>query len=158
MRQVLSEETSTARHFFLGSTDQVLSQLVVFARHHNPLIEVAGYHSPEFKEDFSATLPSWINMIAESKATIVWVGLGTPKQDFIAHELSKFLNSHVVAIGAAFDFLSGNRQEAPKVFQKLSLEWLFRFLCEPRRLGPRYVFGNLKFLRIVILRKGPNIR
>ena len=153
MRQVLSQNTSNARHYFLGSTNNVLEQLIVFAKRRSPSIELAGYHAPAFTEDFSSDLPSWIKMIAESEATVVWIGLGTPKQDLVAHELAKSLNVHVVAVGAAFDFLSGNRREAPKALQKVGLEWFFRFLSEPRRLGHRYIVGNIKFLRLVLINR-----
>ena len=146
MRQVLSEETTSARHYFLGSTDQVLSQLIAFARSHDSIIEIAGNHSPEFTEDFSAILPTWIRMITDSQATIVWVGLGTPKQDLVANELAKAIPAHVLAVGAAFDYLSGNIAESPKLLQALGLEWLYRLIKEPRRLGRRYLIGNYKFL------------
>ena len=150
MRQVLSEETTSARHYFLGSTDQVLSQLIAFARSHNPIIELAGYHSPDFTEDFSALIPSWIKMIAESEATVVWVGLGTPKQDFVANELAKAIPANVLAVGAAFDYLSGNISESPKLLQRLGLEWLYRLFKEPKRLAKRYLIGNLQFIVLAL--------
>ena len=55
-----------------------------------------------------------------------------------------------MAIGAAFDYLSGNISEAPKIFQVLWLEWLYRLIKEPRRLGSRYLIGNIKFLSLIV--------
>ena len=81
MRRAISDSTPAARHFFLGSTDEVLNGLITFAKKSNPHIHISGYHSPAFSEDFYVALPSWIKMISESNTTIVWVGLGTPKQD-----------------------------------------------------------------------------
>jgi N-acetylglucosaminyldiphosphoundecaprenol N-acetyl-beta-D-mannosaminyltransferase len=152
MRQAISGSTPNARHFFLGSTGDVLDGLIVFAQKINPDIHISGYHSPEFNEDFYVALPSWIKMISESNTTIVWVGLGTPKQDFVAHEIAQQIPVHAVAIGAAFDYLSGNISEAPRIFQVLWLEWLYRLIKEPRRLASRYLIGNLKFIRLCLFR------
>jgi N-acetylglucosaminyldiphosphoundecaprenol N-acetyl-beta-D-mannosaminyltransferase len=150
MRQALSESTPSARHFFLGSTDEVLNGLIAFAKKTNPHIHISGYHSPEFTEDFYVALPSWLKMISESNATIVWVGLGTPKQDYVAHEIAQQIPVHAVAIGAAFDYLSGNISEASKLIQILGLEWSYRLMKEPKRLAGRYLIGNLKFLRLIL--------
>ena len=151
MRQTISESTPIARHFFLGSTDVVLDGLIAFAKKSNPHIYISGYYSPEFSEDFYVSLPSWLKMISESSATIVWVGLGTPKQDYVAHEIAQQIPVHAIAIGAAFDYLSGNISEAPKLFQILGLEWFYRLMKEPKRLARRYLIGNLKFLRLILM-------
>jgi N-acetylglucosaminyldiphosphoundecaprenol N-acetyl-beta-D-mannosaminyltransferase len=151
MRQVISESTPSARHFFLGSTDEVLRGLIAFAQRTNPDIEISGYYSPEFTENFYVALPTWLKKIRESNATIVWVGLGTPKQDYVAHDIAQQIPVHAVAIGAAFDYLSGNISEAPKLIQHLGLEWFYRLMKEPRRLAGRYLVGNLKFLRLILV-------
>ena len=148
MRHAISESIPSTRHFFLGSTDEVLDGLIAFAKKTNSRIYISGYHSPEFSEDFHLRLPSWLKMISESNATIVWVGLGTPKQDYVVNEIAKQIPVHAVAIGAAFDYLSANISEAPRIFQVLWLEWFYRLIKEPRRLGRRYLIGNLKFIRL----------
>lgn len=151
MRQAISESTPGSRHFFLGSTHEVLSGLIAFAEKSNSHIHISGYHSPKFNEDIYMALPSWLKMIRESNATIVWVGLGTPKQDYVVHEIAQQIPVHAVAIGAAFDYLSGNISEAPKLIQILALEWLYRLMKEPKRLAGRYLIGNLKFLRLIFV-------
>ena len=85
--------------------------------------------------------------IRASGATIVWVGLGTPKQDYEVQRLALSLPVVAVAVGAAFDFLAGTKAQAPVWVQRSGLEWAFRLASEPRRLGRRYVWGNSVFLR-----------
>jgi len=77
---------------------------------------------------------------------VVWVALGTPKQDFVARELAKLVNASVVAVGAAFDFYSNPKHEAPSWMRSMYLEWFFRLVKEPRRLGKRYLIGNPGFI------------
>ena len=151
MRDVLSDSNSLASHFFLGSTVEVLNELVIAAKCLNPTLKIAGQFSPEFKNEFDHEIDVWVDLIQRSGANIVWIGLGTPKQDFVAHMIAKSLPVHALAVGAAFDFLSKNQSEAPIIFRKLGLEWFFRLINEPKRLASRYMIGNLKFIRIVLM-------
>jgi N-acetylglucosaminyldiphosphoundecaprenol N-acetyl-beta-D-mannosaminyltransferase len=157
MRIILRDQSSKNRHFFLGSTQDVLEDLIIQAKKNNDRLDVAGFYAPPFKEDLSGLATEIALKIADSKATCVWVGLGTPKQDVFSAELARILNVHVFAVGAAFDFLAGQKMEAPFIFQKLGLEWLFRLVLEPRRLGKRYLVGNLQFLKIVVLDSIPSL-
>ena len=158
MRSCLSNTKGTGSHFFLGSTDANLIRIIEIAKEVNENIKIAGYHSPEFTENFEKSLPMWVKMIRDSGASVVWVGLGTPKQDYVAHFLSEALPVHAVAIGAAFDFLSGNVSEAPWVFQKLGLEWFFRLVKEPKRLARRYLIGNFKFIKLMLCLRGRRLK
>jgi N-acetylglucosaminyldiphosphoundecaprenol N-acetyl-beta-D-mannosaminyltransferase len=88
--------------------------------------------------------------IRDSKADIIWIGLGTPKQDLIAEKLNGLMPATYICVGAAFDFSAGNLRHAPAWMQEAGLEWLFRFVQEPRRLWRRYVFGNVRFILTVI--------
>jgi N-acetylglucosaminyldiphosphoundecaprenol N-acetyl-beta-D-mannosaminyltransferase len=150
MRDILRKSRPGSSHFFLGSTDHVLNNLESFAKEINPTIDVRGSFSPEFKENFYPEIDSWVEMIRNSRATIVWIGLGTPKQDFVANLIAKSLPVHVLSVGAEFDYLSGNISEAPKIIRSVGFEWLYRFLKEPRRLANRYLIGNFKFMIIAI--------
>lgn len=74
---------------------------------------------------------------------IFWVCLGSPKQEIWAHHASKILqNSHFFSVGAAFDFLSGEKKRAPSLLQNMGLEWAYRLFQEPQRLSQRYLLGN----------------
>ena len=150
MREVLRRSNDSTSHFFLGSSDLVLKKLVDYAKVTNPIIKIAGIHSPPFQEEYQSAVPLWVEMVKESEASIVWVGLGTPKQDYVSHEIAKSCECRVIAIGAAFDYLAGNLNEAPKLWQYLYLEWLWRLLSEPKRLAFRYLIGNVKFIKLLV--------
>ena len=149
MREALRRSDDTTSHFFLGSSDFVLT-LVDYATLTNPMIKIAGIHSPPYREEYQSAIPYWVEMIKESEASIVWVGLGTPKQDYVSHEIAKVCGCSVIAIGAAFDYLAGNLNEAPKLWRYLYLEWLWRLLSEPKRLAFRYLIGNVKFIKLLV--------
>jgi N-acetylglucosaminyldiphosphoundecaprenol N-acetyl-beta-D-mannosaminyltransferase len=77
---------------------------------------------------------------------VLWIGLGTPRQDYLVHLLAPQLSIPVVPVGAAFDFWSGAIKEAPRVLQGTGLEWVYRLAKEPRRLWRRYLLGNPRFV------------
>ena len=79
-------------------------------------------------------------------AQVVWVGLGTPKQDVFVDRFRGRIGVPLVAVGAAFDFLAGTKRMAPRWMQQRGLEWLYRLASEPRRLWKRYLVGNTVFL------------
>jgi N-acetylglucosaminyldiphosphoundecaprenol N-acetyl-beta-D-mannosaminyltransferase len=147
---VLERSDPSTRHFFLGSTPQTLGLLLDAVARRYPTVDVAGALAPPFGSLTGEVVDEWADAIAASGATLVWVGLGTPKQDFASVQLAERLGVHCVGVGAAFDFLAGTQPEAPRWVRRLALEWLFRLACEPRRLWRRYVFGNVRFLAAVV--------
>lgn len=150
MLRVLQDSPKEVGHFFLGSSDETLRKLVVVGKALNPNLSINGVLAPPYLSDFAHLIDAWVMMIKDSGATIVWVGLGTPKQDYVVHELSRRLPVDFFAVGAAFDYLTGNLSESPKVLQVIGLEWLFRLFKEPRRLAKRYLIGNFIFLLLVL--------
>lgn len=81
-----------------------------------------------------------VGEIKKYHAKVIWIGLGSKKQLIMADELSKRLPDRIyVAVGAAFDFLSGNKKQAPKWLRQMGGEWLFRLFSEPKRLFKRYL-------------------
>lgn len=136
------------RHFLLGGTPEVLCQLQAAAHHRFPGVSVVGAESPPFRELTAAEREEVDERIRSARPHVVWVGLGTPKQDFEAQRLSEQLDVCAAGVGAAFDFLAGAKPEAPAVLSRLGLEWLFRLATEPKRLWRRYLFGNAQFLII----------
>lgn len=138
------------KHYFLGSTPQTLEKLQFNLRSRFPGINIVGMSSPPFRdltpEDFAFEL----SKIQACRPHIIWVGLGTPKQDKAAAFLAPQYPGVFACVGAAFDFTAGNLREIPLWIQEAGLGWLFRFLQEPRRLWRRYIYGNAKFIRIVL--------
>lgn len=134
------------RHYFLGSTVETLRRLEENVRTLYPGIVIAGSYSPPFTSIDEAYISDCANRIRESEATLVWVGLGTPKQDVLGTALAREVNVVSVNVGAAFDFLAGTVREAPLWVQRSGFEWLFRLASEPKRLWRRYLIGNIQFL------------
>jgi N-acetylglucosaminyldiphosphoundecaprenol N-acetyl-beta-D-mannosaminyltransferase len=111
---------------------------------------VAGAYAPPFGERSVAEVTLQDAAIKESGADIVWVALGTPKQDTEALRVLESTGITTVAVGAAFDFTAGTARVAPDWMRRANLEWLYRLGSEPRRLWRRYLFGNLKFLWLAV--------
>jgi N-acetylglucosaminyldiphosphoundecaprenol N-acetyl-beta-D-mannosaminyltransferase len=134
------------RHYLLGSTPEVLKSLRRELLRRFPRARIVGICSPPFRSPTARELLDEEEAILSSRADIVWVGLGTPKQDIRAAQLAAALPVVAVAVGAAFDFVAGHKRQAPPWVQRRGLEWAFRLGCEPRRLWRRYLFGNARFL------------
>jgi N-acetylglucosaminyldiphosphoundecaprenol N-acetyl-beta-D-mannosaminyltransferase len=138
------------RHYLLGSTPQVLSGLETELRRRFPKAAIVGAVSPPFRALTEQETAEQTARLVESKAQVVWVGLGTPKQDWESARLAGDIAAIFIAVGAAFDFIAGEKKQAPMWMQRNGLEWLFRLAAEPRRLWRRYLFGNARFLRATI--------
>jgi N-acetylglucosaminyldiphosphoundecaprenol N-acetyl-beta-D-mannosaminyltransferase len=138
------------RHYLLGSTPQVLSKLETELRRRFPKAAIVGAVSPPFRALTEQETAEQTARLVESKAQVIWVGLGTPKQDWESARLAGDVAAVFIAVGAAFDFIAGEKKQAPIWMQRNGLEWLFRLAVEPRRLWRRYLFGNARFLRAMI--------
>jgi N-acetylglucosaminyldiphosphoundecaprenol N-acetyl-beta-D-mannosaminyltransferase len=151
MRRALVEGVVKGSHFLLGSTQENLSLLSdqIGASEDGRL---CGSYAPPYGPIDAAEWTKIVDMIRKSRADVVWVGLGTPLQDFVSVKLAKEISASIVAVGAAFDFLAGTKSEAPGWLHGTGLEWLFRLATEPRRLWRRYLVGNLQFLRLALRR------
>lgn len=141
-------EPGTA-HYLYGSTPEVLTALERAIATRWPDARIVGTESPPFREITDVELEASIARIDESGADVVWVGMGTPKQDTLVHRMSRRSDVAFVAIGAAFDFIAGTKSQAPRWMMRLGLEWLFRLATEPRRLWKRYIVYNAKFARVL---------
>jgi N-acetylglucosaminyldiphosphoundecaprenol N-acetyl-beta-D-mannosaminyltransferase len=141
------------RHYFLGATPETLRALVSRVRAQWPAVFIAGFESPPFRDATPDELWARDQRIVESGATVVWVGLGTPKQDLEVRRLADALPVIALAVGAAFDFVAGTKAQAPGWMRRSGLEWAFRLGTEPRRLAWRYLWGNPRFVIAAIRRR-----
>ena len=105
---------SRVRHFFLGGTEELLGALVREANLRFPGIIICGTYSPPFREMTDNEVAEQDRAIAATDPDVVWVGLGTPKQDFEAQRLCDELGVTTAGVGAAFDFVAGTKREAPQ--------------------------------------------
>ncbi len=127
------------RHFFYGGEPAVAETLAEKLGSQFPGLQVAGTYTPPFRPLTLEEDEEIIKYINNAEADIIWVGLGSPKQEYwMAEHLGKINAPVMIGVGAAFDFLAGTKPQAPRWIQRSGLEWLFRFVNEPRRLWPRY--------------------
>lgn len=135
------------RQAFYGATPEVILAMVKKLRIIGTSQSVVDAYSPAFGADLTGLVEEISSRVSKNKPDLVWLGLGTPKQDHVAIRLSKLHPKTTFAcVGAAFDFYAGHKREAPVFVQKLGFEWFFRLLSEPKRLWRRYLVGNVKFL------------
>lgn len=139
-----------AKHYFLGGTPETLEKMKSRLVARFPSIAIVGMSSPPYKEHTAEDFERELHLIRQCDPDIVWVGLGTPKQDIAAAYMAPRYPAVFACIGAIFDFTAGNLRDAPQWVQEAGLAWLFRFAQEPRRLWRRYTYGNAKFIRIVV--------
>ncbi|WAC68501.1 WecB/TagA/CpsF family glycosyltransferase [Microbacterium sp. SL75] len=146
-REVLRDSSrEPLRHFLLGGSPRMLEALQHRMAVEYPAARVSGVFSPPFAPLDEAYIKTCIEEVGRVESDIIWVGLGTPKQDFVGTEIAKFVSVPVLNVGAAFDFVAQTIPEAPRFVQNSGFEWLYRLLSEPRRLGRRYLYGNIRFL------------
>lgn len=139
------------RHFFLGATDETLDRLVGNLTRMVPGLELAGTHSPPFRQLSEDETEAMLDTIRDSRCDILWVGLGCPKQEIWMEQHSKKLSGILsLGVGAAFDMHAGDVRRAPMWMAATGLEWLWRIAQEPARLGPRYAFAIPRFLARVV--------
>ena len=121
------------RHFFLGAREGIGSSLAKRMEEKLPGFIVAGTYCPPFRELTDEEEDKMINLINESSADIVWVGLGLLKQErWIKKYKDRIDAIWFCGVGAAFDFHTDNVKRAPLIYQKIGLEWLYRLVFEPR--------------------------
>jgi len=135
------------RHFLYGGAPEVTNQLVKQLQRSCPGIQIAGFDSPPFRPLTREEDEEAIRRINDARPDVLWVGLGCPKQERWIHDHRERLAvPAIIAIGQAFDLLSGKKRRAPAWMSENGLEWLFRLLQDPRRLWRRYLVYNTKFL------------
>jgi N-acetylglucosaminyldiphosphoundecaprenol N-acetyl-beta-D-mannosaminyltransferase len=137
------------RHFFYGGDEGAAQQLASRLADRFPGMIVAGTETPPFRPLTDEEDAAMVTRLNAARPDVVWVGLGTPKQDFwLADHRDRLDAALLMAVGAAFDIIGGRRPRAPRIMQEMGLEWLFRLLQEPRRLLRRYTTINARFVAI----------
>jgi exopolysaccharide biosynthesis WecB/TagA/CpsF family protein len=134
---------------FYGGTKTALALLVKRLQERYPGLKVTYAYSPPFRALTPDEESGTITAIRQSECRILFVGLGCPKQERWMAEHREVLPVVMVGVGAAFDFISGTKPQAPHWMQRLGLEWLFRLSTEPGRLWFRYAWHNPRFIGLV---------
>jgi|SRR5215472_439239 len=140
------------RHFFYGAAQGVPELLARRLEERFPGLQTVGCYSPPFRPLTLREDEQILSTINSADPDIVWVGLGCPKQQRWMYEHIGRLRAPVlVGVGAAFDFLSGLKKQAPRWMQGCGLEIVFRVLTEPRRLWYRFLSNHPRFVALVLL-------
>jgi N-acetylglucosaminyldiphosphoundecaprenol N-acetyl-beta-D-mannosaminyltransferase len=136
------------RVWLYGGRDQgSLVQLALSMRRRHPGIQIVGGYSPPFRSLSEEEEDSIVEQINRDRPDVLWVGIGVPKQEKWMARMRERLDVPVMCgVGAAFDFHAGRISQAPRWMQERGLEWTYRIAQEPRRLLPRYLYFNPKFL------------
>ena len=150
-----ANEKGGIKYFFLGSSKKVLGLIEKRMKRDFPGIEVCGTYSPPFKPKFSREDNiSMIEAVNNAQPDVLWVGMTAPKQEkWIYENQSKLQVPFIGAIGAVFDFYAGTKKRSSDFWISIGLEWLPRFLKEPRRLWERNCKSTPVFLWMVINEK-----
>lgn len=139
--------------FFLGGNRGAAEKTIQAMTEAFPDLNVAGCHCPEFGfENDVENIANIANMLSEAKPDIVFVGLGSPKQDVLINMLRlTFPSVWWLGVGVSFSFIAGELARAPDWAQKCGLEWLYRMIAEPERLAKRYLLQGIPFFVSTLL-------
>lgn len=138
------------RQFYYGGSDGVAEAMRAAMTARFPKLEIVGTFEPPFRPLTPEEELQLREQVRECRPDIMWIGLGTPKQDrFMAEHLPKLDVTLMAGVGAAFNFLCGRVPQAPRWMQRSGLEWFYRFVHEPRVRGryfsivPRFILASL---------------
>jgi len=139
-----------ARHFFYGGWPGFTDALVTRLTARFPGLIVTGVHCPPFRELAAKEDIEFVQYVNDCHPDIVWVGLGSPKQEkWMAQHVGRIRSAALIGVGAAFDFHSGRIPWAPKWMRQMGIEWAYRLAIEPRRMWRRNV-SSFVFLAQVL--------
>jgi len=139
------------RPFFLGTTPEILDTAIRNLKNEYPALEMAGSHHGYFNEEDAEEIAK---LIKESKADMLFLGISSPKKELFSDRYSAYMQvPYIFGVGGVFDILANVTKRAPRWMQNSGLEWLYRFMQEPRRMWRRYLIGNIQFVWIVIKEK-----
>lgn len=149
MLELMAATGPRLRHFFYGGAPGVADEMAARLRERFPDLVVAGTHSPAVVNG-AQVLEDDVALVNAARPDVVWVGLGHPKQELWMQTHRALLDAPVLAgVGAAFDFHSGRKKEAPRWVKRSGLQWLHRLASDPRRLWRRYLVGNTRFVALL---------
>lgn len=154
MRHFLTVSPPECRHYLLGGSPECGRRLASAARGWNPQIQIVGSAHDRCLPDGTLDGSAEGRVMDELRVLqpdIIWVGLGTPKQDaWVRLHKSRLSRGVILSVGFAFDVNAGMKPDAPPWMQRLGLTWLFRMVSEPRRLIGRYLKYNSLFLAYLV--------
>ena len=133
--------------YLFGAKPEVVAKVQAIFKAQYPTLQIVGARNGYFKPEDE---PQIVADMAASGADMMFVAFSSPKKEYWVHQYLEKLNiPFVMGVGGSFDVVAGVTKRAPELWQRLGLEWLYRFIQEPRRLFKRYIVGNVTFIRHV---------
>lgn len=141
---------SKLRLYLYGAAEGVAAKAASELSRLYPGCNIVGVQCPPFHATSDAEVQMQIAQIQQAKPDVLLVALGQPKGEYWIEDNLQRLNVPLsIQVGASFDFVAGNAQRAPRLWQKLGCEWLYRMLKDPKRLAPRYARNAMCLLRFI---------
>lgn len=161
LKELLADKSIS--HYFYGSDEENLALIKENLDKEFPGANILGYKPAPFvaldEIDNNATMLSDIQDINALKPSLVWIGLNSPKQDYLMSHYNQYLdNSIMLGVGGVFDYLSGALAISPEWVKKLSMRWLYRIIQNPKRyfnktISSIFAFGKCYFAELLFGRK-----
>lgn len=139
------------RIFLFGAREEVVSKVVEKYTNKYGKDIIAGYRNGYYKKEEEKMIAK---QIADSNATILFVAISSPNKEIFLNTYKDVIQTpFIMGVGGSFDVVAGVVKRAPLWTQKMGLEWFFRLIQEPKRMWKRYLFGNSKFIYLVMKEK-----
>ena len=137
--------------FLFGAKEASLSQSIKNLKNRFPKLNIAGHRNGYYQASQELAI---VGMINNSNPDILLLGMPSPQKELFVEKYKDQLQvKYFFGVGGFFDILSGKIRRAPLWMQKSGLEWVYRFIQEPRRMRSRYIIGNIKFIILVLKEK-----
>lgn len=150
LRYVVHQDLGQIRHCFIFPDKRTQTSFYNEVSKKNNLFQVSASVVSIISENPQELVTSWMSEIDISNVDLIWIGLGSPKQDLCARDLYNRSNVPCIAIGAALQFYSGTILEAPNILISMRLEWMFRLANDFSRLWRRYTLENIQLIKIML--------
>lgn len=138
--EIIQKFHKTKSFYLIGSTPEVIEETVQKLKREYPNINIVGYQNGFLKEGDKERL---IINLQKEQPDIIFVAQGSPKQELLMNDLSRAYSALYMGLGGSFDIYGGSKKRAPLFFLKFELEWFYRLLQEPTRIGRQ--FALIKF-------------
>lgn len=130
--------------YLFGAKEEVVTKVKETFENQYPNLQIVGYRNGYFTESEETEI---VNNMKKSNADMMFVAISSPKKEYWINKYLDQLNiPFVMGVGGSFDVVAGVTNRAPRWMQNNGLEWLYRFIQEPRRMWKRYIVGNIKYI------------
>lgn len=152
VKELMKTELS---HYFYGSSDKELAKIKENLSAEFPEAKIAGFKSPPWVKlediETNAALQNDFETIQKIAPDIIWIGMNSPKQDYLmAHYSTMLPNSILIGIGGVYDYLSGSMTISPEWVKKIGLRWVYRVAQNPKRIFKKAVIAIFGFSLLYI--------